>query len=363
MNTATAIPVSKRLRYLDAAKGWGLCMVVFGHITSLGNPVDTWFGSYKLAIFWVISGYLLCMRQTLFKYSFKEYFIKQLQTLIIPYLGYSAFVIAYNILLGFMRGSTPSQIFHKFLELVYTTFSFRGISALWFLPSIFIGQMLIMLIIKCPKWVKVPAAVIPLIISHYVSMLIPYLEKNLGSVMNKVVSFPILTVSKGLLAFWFVGAGYLSYLILKRVTGRYIRFLLGLVLFIANIYLSQLNPGVNLNHMGLGVHPVLMYTGGIIGSLGTMLILEFLEKWWRMDFLTFCGKYSLVIMATHGTLGFKALLVRGWQSFYKLSGEPGLRYYLECTGILMELMLLECGVIRIVENYFPWLMGKFKKKS
>ena len=41
----------ERKKYLDAAKGWGINMIVFGHITALGNPIDRYFATYKLAIF------------------------------------------------------------------------------------------------------------------------------------------------------------------------------------------------------------------------------------------------------------------------------------------------------------------------
>ena len=82
-----------------------------------------------------------------------------------------------------------------------------------------------------------------------------------------------------------------------------------------------------------------------------------------MTYLEFAGKNSLIIMATHGTLGFKVLVIKGWKAIYTLSETAGPRYYLECTGILAELMLIECGVVSIINQYFPWLTGKFKEKK
>ena len=32
----------KRIKYIDLAKALGILMVTWGHITKLGNPVDTW---------------------------------------------------------------------------------------------------------------------------------------------------------------------------------------------------------------------------------------------------------------------------------------------------------------------------------
>ena len=93
MSSSTGI--TERKKYLDAAKGWGILMVVFGHITSLGNPIDIWFGAYKLAVFYFVSGYLLAMRQSFRKMSTGEYIKKHAKSLLIPYFGYSAFVILY----------------------------------------------------------------------------------------------------------------------------------------------------------------------------------------------------------------------------------------------------------------------------
>lgn len=360
---ATTVSVGERKKYLDAAKGWGITMVVFGHITSLGNPVDIWFGAYKLIIFYIVSGYLLGMRQSFRKMSTGQYIIKHAKSLMVPYFGYSFIVIAYNILVGLMKGSSGPDMYQKFLLQAYTTFSLRGISALWFLPSLFIAQVIFIMVIKSPLWVKMISGVVPVLTTWYFSGLLPVLEENLDSAMYKLISFPILTVSKGILGFWFVGAGYICYLLLDRIKSRHVRFAAGTVMFLATIFLSQKNPGVDVNLLGIGKYQFLFYFNGIIGSLGTILGLEYLERWWKMTYLSFCGKNSLIIMATHGTLGFKVLLIKGWKALYTLSDTPGLRYYLECSGILCELMLLECGVISIVNNYLPWLTGKFPTRT
>lgn len=355
---------TERKRYLDAAKGWGITMVVFGHITSLGNPVDQWFGAYKLAIFYIVSGYLLGMRQSFRKMNTGQYVLKHFKSLMIPYFGYSAIVILYNILVGLMKGKDYEWIWHRFILQGYTTVSLRGISALWFLPSLFIAQILFILIIRLPLVFKMISAVVPVVLCRYVSLqLLPAWEENMTERMYKLVSFPTLAVSKGILAFWFVGAGYVAYFIFRKLQHRWLRFLIGVVMSAVTVYFSQINPHVDINTMKLGENYFLFYLDGIMGSLGAVFILEFLEKWWKMSYLSFCGKNSMIIMATHGTLGFKRLVIEGWTALYTLSETPGLRYYLEVTGILGELMLLECGVITIINQYFPWIAGRFPSKN
>ena len=70
-------------------------------------------------------------------------------------------------------------------------------------------------------------------------------------------------------------------------------------------------------------------------------------------------------MATHGTLGFKgiSLSMAGKQHMRLAECCRTSRYYVECTGILAELILLECGVIAVVKNCFPWLEGKPFRKA
>ena len=363
MNTDVISPVTQRLKYLDAAKGIGILMVVFGHITSLGNPVDTYFSAYKLSIFYIVSGYLLCMRQTLNRYEFKPYVWKQLKSLMLPYFGYSVIVMIYNIFIDYLNAVDKSKMLHDFLDQLYATVSLRGISALWFLPSLLIGQVLFFIILKSPKLVQVASAILALLLADYMVDFLPTLEETIVSMPYKIVYYPLLTLSKGLIAFWFIGSGYLCYFLLKNLKNRNIRFLLGVLFTLSTIYLSQKNPGVDLNLMSIGENSTLFYINGILGAMGAVLILEYLEKWWKMSFLTFCGKYSLVIMSTHGTLGYKTMMIAGWKEIATVSDEYGLRYYFECICILINLMLLEYGVIRIVENHLPWLMGNARNKK
>ena len=146
-----SVGTTERKKYLDAAKGWGILMVVFGHITKLGNPIDIWFGAYKLAVFYFVSGYLLAMRQSFRKMSTGEYIKKHAKSLLIPYFGYSAFVMIYNVIVGIMKWKSTTDIVKRFLLQAYMTFSFRGISALWFLPTLFFAQVLFIFVIKSRK--------------------------------------------------------------------------------------------------------------------------------------------------------------------------------------------------------------------
>ena len=349
--------ITERKKYLDAAKGWGILMVVFGHITKIGNPVSIWFGAYKLAIFYFVSGYLLAMRQSFRKVSTGEYIKKHAKSLMIPYFGYSAVVILYNMITGAAQGKTASAIIKKVILQVYTTLSLRGISALWFLPTLFLAQMFFVLVIKRNKIIKILAAAGTAGFAWWASIyFFPALKQMYGGIAYKLISYPLIAISKGIVGFGFLGLGYLFFFMISHIRQRHLKGIAGVAAFVMTYFLAQKNIGVNLNLMHLGKSQILFWFNGVLGSAGTILMLEYFEKWWKMEFLSFCGKNSLIIMATHGTLGFKSLIINGWKVSYGLSETAGLRYYLECTGILAELMLLECGVIalvkRVKDNFF-----------
>lgn len=208
----------ERKKYLDAAKGWGITMVVFGHITSLGNPIDLWFAAYKIPIFFIVSGYLLCMRQSFRKMSASQYIWKHFKSLMIPYFGYSAIVMLYNMLVCLMKGTGRAQMYSKFVYQAYTTLSLRGISALWFLPALFFAQVIFILVMKAKSnLVRIASGILSVVITVYTSdTLLPMLKAMLTERQYKIVSFPILAVSKGILGFWFIGAGYLCFMLLAK---------------------------------------------------------------------------------------------------------------------------------------------------
>ena len=159
-----------------------------------------------------------------------------------------------------MKGKDYEWIWHRFILQGYTTVSLRGISALWFLPSLFIAQILFILIIRLPLVFKMISAVVPVVLCRYVSLqLLPAWEENMTERMYKLVSFPTLAVSKGILAFWFVGAGYVAYFIFRKLQHRWLRFLIGVVMSAATVYFSQINPHVDINTMKLGENYFLFY--------------------------------------------------------------------------------------------------------
>jgi len=67
--------MKERIAYVDAAKGLSILMIALGHITKLGNPVDLWMSSFKVSIFYIISGFLMCYSGSVKNRNFRKLFV------------------------------------------------------------------------------------------------------------------------------------------------------------------------------------------------------------------------------------------------------------------------------------------------
>ncbi len=73
-------------------------------------------------------------------------------------------------------------------------------------------------------------------------------------------------------------------MLFSKVTSREIRFMIGLVFTIGNIFLSQQNNGVDLNNMSLGIHPPLFLLQESLDLLEHYLSLNFLKIIFRLRY-------------------------------------------------------------------------------
>lgn len=345
----------ERKKYIDYAKGLGIFMVMYGHVTPMGNTFDKWGSSFKLAIFFIVSGYLLAYSGKINVTDTKSFIIKSVRSMLVPYFWFSLLGIMYKLFIAYMNGKELKSLL---IENLYITLTFRGISALWFLPCLFIGEVLFYFVLKNKTPVKVISALTAPFIGYAAYIVLLNLEGSLSGRMYKIFSMPILTVGKGILGFWFVMVGYYGYKLCTRVKDYKIRGSIGIFLFILNIILFRFNNKIDMNNLKLGERPWLFFVCGIIASFGAILMFELIEKYVNLEILEFCGKNSLIIMCTHTVLGKRNIAIGGWKHIATLSDEVSARYYFECLMIVIILLLLEYAVVDLINKKAPFLIGK-----
>ena len=65
-----------------------------------------------------------------------------------------------------------------------------------------------------------------------------------------------------------IGAGYLCFMLFSKIKERNLRFVIGAVMFVATIFLSQRNLHVDINLLRIGDSHLMFYINGILGSMG-----------------------------------------------------------------------------------------------
>ena len=132
----------KRIKYIDLCKGLGILMVTLGHVTTLANPLDRWMSSMKLSIFFVAAGYLICYTNSYEKQTLKRYIVKLIKSLMVPYILFSAFGIAFRYFAMVMQNAVNMDSIKSY---IFATITLRGIFALWFLPVLFFAEILFLI--------------------------------------------------------------------------------------------------------------------------------------------------------------------------------------------------------------------------
>lgn len=247
----------RRIKYIDLCKGLGILMVTWGHITKLDNPVDTWAASFKMAIFFVAAGYLIRYADSYRTQTLKGYSVKLLKSLMLPYVLFSILSIGFRFATMIMKHRIDIPAIKSY---ILATITLRGTFALWFLPVLFIAEILFFCLIKyLPKWVRIVILIVIPVFGIWESYFIRHLIASVDPLTFERISFLILPISKALIALWFLEIGHIGCMLFSKVTYKEIRFMIGLVFTIGNIFLSQQNNGVDLNNMSLGIHPPLFF--------------------------------------------------------------------------------------------------------
>lgn len=127
-----------RLAALDSLRGFGILLVVLGH-TSWSAGLVSWIFSFHMPLFFIISGMLFHERQ--FLDSFKRKAIR----LLVPYVFFGTVTLAYWALIERRlrgdEGSVPNALANIVLARAGSD-NYPQNAALWFLPCLFVTEML-----------------------------------------------------------------------------------------------------------------------------------------------------------------------------------------------------------------------------
>ena len=351
----------KRLKYFDTVKGIGILLVVLGHATFVNERLLTFIFSFHMPLFFIVSGMLTAYKDGSGS-TLRDVFYRKLKTIIIPYLCFSICYTLIDILSVYF-----GQISLNDLKInLVCTGSFAGSGPLWFLPTLFICEIIFNVLLK--KTGKKYGIIISLIISFSGFLIWHFFEPVYTASKSNLTKFFLLSfifvIIRSMVCLIFLALSYTLFKIAKVFSGDDIKgyalpVLSGVILLIICAVLSGLNTNIDIHNMDFG-NIILFLLNAFCGSVGLILICRFLPEIKPLSIVHFWGKNSLIIMATH--LNFYILFL-GNVIAYKIN--PYIKHakeYVLLFNIMLITMAVETLFIFLINRYIPWMSGKSKNK-
>lgn len=353
-----------RVTYLDMAKGVGIVLMVTGHLIGSVQTIDyktyfeplyQWIASFHMPLFFIISGILLWITEEE-KRSMRQIVLRKARTLLLPYATFSIIYIVMNIY---------TCIFHpellEFSDLgkffIYSL-TFRGVSVLWFLPTLFFSEVMLL---WCKKRLTERQLTLLCCVTGLAVLLIsPAFRWEDWESTYGLMAFGALlqTACRSLLACSFLLVGYQSARFFQKSEKKTVGgFAAGAVLAVLGGVLCFQNGTVDLNYMVF--HNILLYMlCACASSLGIILLCK---NFYQSRLLRFYGVNSLVIMATH--MEFKVMMHSIMFAYWLNQYVSRAKEYVLFFTMAVCITLLETVIIYIYDHYLYFLIGKKKPEK
>jgi len=265
----------KKLVWVEILKGIGIVSVVAGHIYS--SNINRYFFLFHMPLFFFLSGYLLKPKR-----NFKEYFIKKVKHLLIPYF-------AFLIPLYYLFGNFSSYDSGLFIQYISTALAGgKGLSGnlgiFWFVSSLFFSQQILnIILVKLNKTQTNIVVFLFLVISYLHS----YYFAELWFVGNINSIFTIIPIM-------YIGYSFKKYgLITSKPT-------LIILLIITLLFTSQFPNNVYDIKNNVYGYPIITLFSSLVIILTLIAFSKYIARtiYLKKIFLPL-GKASMVIMYVH----------------------------------------------------------------
>lgn len=344
---------------LDLAKGAGILLVITGHIQYISEGFRNFIVAFHIPLFFIIAGMLIHIQEE-DKKSLAKTVMKKTRSILQPYFIFSLiFIIAQYI--AYRIGSSITWELVK--QNIYLTVILFGMSVLWFLGALFVGEMAFLVVVKsCKKKLTPVILVIWAVLSCLANR---YLQYDSGIYGEKpyLAYFCMMVIRIGIIAF-FIGFGFYFWEIRQKIKiAPWAAFPAGVICLAATVWISRVNGGTDLHYLVFH-NEGLYFAGALLGSMGVVAIAYGLKELMKypvlkqlLKVLEFYGKNSLIVMMTHVDtylMYVSTILVMHFnQNILDYNGNVKF-----CTELFLLVTVAEGVVILIINRWFPWMIGK-----
>lgn len=353
----------KRLDYLDMAKGIGIILVVIGHLQGKDIfalspyilPVCTWIFSFHMPLFFIISGMLIHYKKDLDK-DMSLLIKKRFRGIMIPYFCFSVCylsVVLYALIIE--RSIMPGTLFVN-LWYVLSTY---GMSVLWFLPTLFFGELIFLFITKNRSIGKsVTILLILAVLASFGAWGLQQLTYD-TPLLERLHELAIV-ILRPILAAVLIAIGYYAFLLFREHDKVSIKeLLLAFLLLLLGIFFVNQNGGVDFRSL-VQKNLFFYYLCALCGSFGTILLCKNCRP---IRILKYFGVNSLIIMAVHNNS--KVLYGAMNLAMYMNQFVTRAKGYVFYAIIFVTIMLFSVCMVELINRCFGFMVGKpwfFSKK-
>lgn len=126
---------SNRIEWVDTAKGIGLLLVMLGHLPT--PYLDTWIYTFHMPLFFFLSGFVFSGQ----KYSFKDFLIKRIKSLVIPYFTLGAVIYLFYVIVNAIIGP-ENGLYGSNMDMLCNFLVQKHFWTVWFLACLFIVEII-----------------------------------------------------------------------------------------------------------------------------------------------------------------------------------------------------------------------------
>lgn len=133
-----------RLKEVDIAKGYGIILVIIGHILTEGK-LREWIYSFHMPLFFFLAGAVVSVG------PFKTFIKKKIKGILLPYVLYGIVLISFDFIQFYINGSSKEV----YLDVLFRFFIFGRKYLLWFLTCLFCTNILFWIFMQINRvWLR-----------------------------------------------------------------------------------------------------------------------------------------------------------------------------------------------------------------
>jgi len=365
----------KRLDYLDMTKGLGMILVLIGHLQGDSiftfspyiQPLCVFIFSFHMPMFFIVSGILLAIKNDEVK-PLKEVAKSRFRGIIIPYLWFSLFYLIV-VVAALIKGEIAVQTLY--LNIWYVISGY-GMNVLWFLPALYLGELLFIFLRRRIRdhipfiTVVVLSNAIVYFLSYFVGIAkypTPFAER-----MHDLIT----VILRPILVCGFISIGYYTHKLLRKgsqigdffnkpelnekgkVSFKYraAYIVLGLMLFGVCFGLFRVNNGIDFRSLAFR-NVFFFFVCALSGSFGMISLCKGLP---RIPLFCYWGIGSLIFMATHNSQTVLTFSLK--TAMYVNQYLTRARGYICYAIVIVIITAYSTFMIWLIRRFFPFIIGK-----